>query len=131
MAKAAKTTPTKEAPPKMKKARPQELKPTVPPILFVSDRKMLELMEWAVSIGLASSERDFLQQIGFTPNNISRVRYGFQSFTKEHIYIAAKVFGANLNWLFDLEPNTLRNSKMKTPKEMLRDAVAAVEPYLK
>jgi phage host-nuclease inhibitor protein Gam len=94
--------------------------------LFISDQRMLRLLDWAIENKKAATETEYLDRIKFTRTNISNVRKGMQSFTKEHILNAATFTGANINWIFGLETNMMRKPG-KTTMAMLREAVMAVE----
>lgn len=98
--------------------------------MAISDEKMLLLMAEAIRKGVARNETDFLAKISFSRTNISNVRKGIQSFTREHIQLACELTGANANWIFGLESNVYRKSG-KDPIEQLKEAVIAVEAEFK
>jgi hypothetical protein len=90
---------------------------------------MFKLMNWAISTGLAKNDKDYFEKIGFQRTNISNVRRGHQSFSKDHIIAACKFTGANANWIFGIEPNMLRKDP-KHPLDQIKQAVAALEVQL-
>lgn len=99
----------------------------MPSKLFISDQRMLALMEWAVGrIKGIDTETEYLSRINFPRTNISNVRKGTQSFTKEHILNACMITGANVNWIFGIESNMIRKPG-KDPIHLLKQAVIAVE----
>lgn len=91
---------------------------------------MLQLMNWAIEDGLAKSQNDYLEKIGFTRTNISNTRRGKQGFRKEHILNACKLTGASADWIFGFTNTRLRKPARK-PVELLREAVRSVEAELK
>lgn len=94
-----------------------------------SDQRMLKVMEWAVKKGMAKHESDYLTKIGFSRTNISNVRTGHQSFSKDHIAEACRVTGANANWIFGLENNMFRKDS-KNPLDRARAALEEIEALL-
>lgn len=97
--------------------------------LFISDQRMLLLMKWAIDKGIAESENVYLEQIGFNRRNLYKLRAGDIGFTKVHILKAAELTGANINWIYGLESNMLRQ-KSQSAIEQLQAAVIAVETEL-
>ena len=91
---------------------------------------MLALLEWALQTGVAKSEKEYFELIGFARTNISNVRRGHQSFARDHIVNACKLTGANANWIFGFESNMMR-SPDKDPITRLKEAVIAVEQACK
>jgi len=100
------------------------------PKLFISDERMLQLMEWAIADGIAVNQADYLEKIGFTRTNISNTRKGQQGFTKEHIWNACQLTGASADYIFGFANTRLRKPERK-PMEQLREAVRAVDLELK
>jgi hypothetical protein len=100
------------------------------PKLFISDQRMLQLMEWAVKNEIVSGETQYLEQIEFARNSIVKVREGSQGFTKHHILNACKLTGASADWIFGLTNDMMRKAPKK-PIEFLKQAVLAVEQELK
>ena len=94
--------------------------------LFITDERMLIILAESVARGIAEHEKDYFEKIGFQRTNISNVRKGTQSFTKEHILAAAELTGVNINWLFGLENNMMRKEPVDI-LENLKNAVTAVE----
>jgi hypothetical protein len=101
----------------------------MPNNLFITDKRMLMLMEWAIDNKKATSETEYMEKINFARTNLSNVRKGLQSFTKEHILNAAVLTGANINWIFGLESNMMRKPG-KSAFELLKEAVVAVKGEL-
>ncbi|SFW16850.1 hypothetical protein [Chitinophaga sancti] len=98
--------------------------------LFIANQRMLQLIEFGIENELASTQKEFLEKIGFAPGNIGQVRSGIRSFTIEQILTAASITGANMNWVFGLEKNMLRDEKKLTPLESLKLAVTQIEEEL-
>ena len=98
--------------------------------LFITNTRMLELWDYAVARELVADDDAWCKKIGFARGNLSNVRTGLQSFTIKHILAAATVTGANVNWIFGLEPAMFRNKKQLTPLQMLHQAVKSVETEL-
>lgn len=100
------------------------------PKLFIADRRMLALLEYAIEKGIEPHEKAMLERIEFPRTNISNVRAGTQGFTKHHIFNMAKATGANINWIFGLENNMMRGIT-KRPIALLKEAVVIIEQELK
>jgi hypothetical protein len=98
--------------------------------LFISDARMLALISHAIEINLVASERQFLQSIDFNVSNITNIRNGNQSFTKEHIYNACKFTGASADWIFGFN-SEMKRKKTDKPIKILKQAVAMIEQELK
>jgi len=98
--------------------------------LFITDQRMLKLMEWAVQENLVRTETQYLEAIGFPRTNISNVRKGLQSFTKEHILNACKLTGASADYIFGFQTSH-RRVPVRNTIDLLKDAVKAVELELK
>jgi hypothetical protein len=101
--------------------------------LFIADQRMLELMTWAIAQEdkkLPSTQGEYLDLIGAKSGNIGALKKGIRGFTNEQILAAAKLTGANLNWIYGLEKNMFREGKSKTAIDLLKEAVKAVEQEL-
>lgn len=98
--------------------------------LDTPDERMLSLMQYAIDKGKAANERQYLLEINFPPTNISNIRRGHQSFTRDHILGACRFTGANANWIYGFESNMMRKPG-KTSIEQLKEAVIAVESEIK
>ena len=90
------------------------------PIGFISDRRMLELIELLKTENKIRFTQEFCDAIGFKKQNIRNVKMGAQHFTPEHIRKACKAFKRNANWIFDLEREPVRDkiSIMPLPKKL-------------
>jgi 5'-3' exonuclease len=97
--------------------------------LFISDQRMLILMDWAIDAGLAKNSREYCSKIKFERNSLSNVKTGHQSFTKQQIFNACILTGASADYIFGFT-NTIKRGGSKKPIEMLREAVMAVEGEL-
>lgn len=95
--------------------------------LFISDARMIQLMEYCVATGLAKNRAQWCNSIGYSPMNWSGLIAGRRGFTNAHILAAAKMYDVNLNWLFGLEENMLRTPEDLSPIEAIKAAVAALE----
>lgn len=98
--------------------------------LFITDERMLQLMEWAVQTGVAENETAFMAAIGFSRTNITNVRAGRQSFTREHILKACQLTGASADYIFGFTSQRLRKAPRRA-LDQLKEAVQAVELDLK
>jgi hypothetical protein len=98
----------------------------MPNKLFISDQRMLQLMEWAVANGMAANRGEYLDKIGFTRNNLNKVKKGIQSFQIEQILSACILTGASADYIFGLS-NEMTRKKVKQPLELLKEAVIAIE----
>jgi hypothetical protein len=102
----------------------------MPRKLFISDDRMLQLMEWAIRKGIAQGETDYLEKIDFARNSMPKVRQGIQGFTKIHILNACKLTGASADWIFGLTNNMMRKPPARAI-DLLKQAVTAVEQEIK
>lgn len=100
---------------------------TKPPI---SDKRMLQLMDYAIAKGIVASETEFLEAIEFSRTNLSNVKLGNQSFGRKHIFNACQLTGTNANWLFGFEANMLRK-ETKDPLQRLKEITVELEAQLK
>lgn len=91
---------------------------------------MLKLVAWAIDNSIAENETEYYEMIGFTRNNISLVRQGIASFTKEHILEACRITGASADYIFGFT-NTMQRKKPAKAMDLLKEAVAAVDQELK
>jgi hypothetical protein len=98
--------------------------------LFITNERMLQLMDWAINEEIAENETRYLEAIGFPRTNISNVREGIQSFTKDHIMKACKLTGASADYIFGFTTNMKRKPESK-PLDALKQAVKAVELELR
>ena len=101
----------------------------MPKKLFISDDRMLQLMEWAIRKGIADGETDYLDKIDFARNSMPKVRQGIQGFTKIHIQNACKLTGASADWIFGFT-NIMMRKPSTDPIEFLKEAVVSIEEEL-
>jgi hypothetical protein len=99
--------------------------------LFIADERMLKLMEYAISTGIVGTQKEFLDTIGARAGNAGQLRDGTRGFTVEQILEAAKLTKVNVNWLFGLEKNMLREDKKTSAIDILKSAVMAVDIELR
>lgn len=95
-------------------------------ILSIQNKRMLHLMDEVIALKFVTSEKEFLDKIGFTRNNIYKLRRGEISFTVEQIRKACEIFNVNANWIIGLEKVVFRKDKM-SPIEQIRAALIALE----
>jgi hypothetical protein len=94
--------------------------------LFITNERMLKLMDWAVSEDLAIDNADFLEKIGFTRTNIYKVKAGTNGFTNEQIWNACKLTGASADYIFGFTNSMMRKQPAKGV-DLLKQAVHTVE----
>lgn len=100
----------------------------MPKKLFISDERMLLLMAWAIDEGIANTETEYMEMISFPRTNISNVRKGLQSFTREHILNACTLTGASADYIFGFTNKIARKNGAK-PIQLLKEAVMAIENH--
>ena len=98
--------------------------------LSIPDSRMLALLDWSLANKLVSTEKEYFEKIKFARTNISNIRRGHQSFTRDHILEACKFTGANANWILGLETNMMRKESKK-PLDQIKQAIVALESELK
>lgn len=91
--------------------------------LPISDERMLVLMAYAIDKGLAKNETEYLNLIVFPRNSIWNVKRGTQSFTRDQIYNACKLTGANANWVFGFETQMMRKEDKDPVKRLMQLAL--------
>lgn len=98
--------------------------------LFISDERMLQLMEWAVHKGIVETETEYWEKIGFARTSISNVRAGTQGFRNYHICNACQLTGASADYIFGFT-NVIERRASPQPMNMLKQAVAAIEQEMR
>lgn len=92
---------------------------------LINDR-MFQLQDLAIKKGLVNSSQEWFKAIGSLYPNRSKYLDYTTGFTDEQKLAAAKMVGANLNWIFGLEANMIRKEP-KDPLEMIKAAVKMME----
>lgn len=87
---------------------------------------MFRLMDYAVSAGLVANEGEFLDKIGNTRTNITRLKRGLQGFSKEQILNACKLTGSSADYVFGFT-KVMQLKEVKDPIDVLKRAVAALD----
>lgn len=98
--------------------------------LFISDERMLQLMEWAVGQGIVATETEYWEKIEFGRTSISNVRAGTQGFRNYHILNACRLTGASADYIFGFT-NVITRKKSPEPYALLKQAVEAVGQELR
>lgn len=101
--------------------------------LFVSDARMLILMDFCVANQVNSIEKraDWCEKVGLGFNNLSNIKEGIRSFTKEQLYAASLEFNVSMEYLFGFSDEMFRKNKVKlTPLQLLKQAVVEIETEL-
>lgn len=102
----------------------------MPKKLFISDERMFKLMDIAIRQGLARTQTEYYEKIGFPPKSARVVKAGRQGFTREQIYKACKLTGTSADWIFGFT-NTLKRKPDTKPIEQLKAVVIALEQELR
>lgn len=98
--------------------------------LFITNERMLLLMQWAVRERVCENETEYLTSIGFPRTNLNNVKQGKLSFTKDHILKACELTGASADYVFGF--TNIRTRKTgKESIQLLKEALTAVELELK
>lgn len=71
----------------------KSIKPTV-------NERMFKLRDQAIFLGLATSEKNWCDQIGFVSQNINQVKRGKQAFTLDHIHNAVELVECSYDFIF-------------------------------
>ncbi|SHK93889.1 hypothetical protein SAMN05444266_101652 [Chitinophaga jiangningensis] len=98
--------------------------------LVITDRRMLELMEFTITKGKVGTKAEFLASIGANPRNQSNYQTGHQRFTVDMIRKAAEVYGIDTNWFFGFSARMKSNLKDLSTIELLKLAVSEAEKEL-
>ena len=93
------------------------------------DQRMLEVMEYCVINGTNGvvNHSDWMTRVGGSGGNISNIRVGHQSFTKDQMRGAGLAFNVNMEFLFGFSNEMFRYSEIQSAIDMLKAAVKAVE----
>lgn len=102
----------------------------MPKKLFISDERMLQLMQWAVDNRIVETETEYWEKIDFARTSISNVKAGTQGFRNYHIYNACRLTGASADYIFGFTNNLLRKP-LTRPIDLLKQAVHAVDEELR
>jgi hypothetical protein len=97
--------------------------------LFITDQRMIQLMEATIAAGKVKDATEYCKKIKFARNCLANVKRGHQSFTKKQIQNACLFTGASADYIFGFTSSIKRISS-KAPIDMLREAVMAVEGEL-
>ena len=95
----------------------------------ITNDRMFRLIDYWVRQGHEPDETSVLKKICFTPSNISNVRKGIQSFSRDHLFYIAELTGATLNWIYGLENNMFRK-EVKDPLERMKQLAIELESML-
>lgn len=102
----------------------------MPKKLFITEERMLKLVDLAIRQGLARNKTDYFDKIGFPSKSERIVKAGRQGFTREQIYNACVLTGASADYVFGFTTVIRRKPKTKAI-DQLKDAVMAIEIDLK
>lgn len=97
--------------------------------LFISDKRMLEVLEYCIESRLSgvTNLKDWSMLVGIDPNNLPAIRAGARGFTKEHIKAVGDQFGISMEFIYGYSDDMFRSKKGITPMQMLKAAVRAVD----
>lgn len=98
--------------------------------LFISDERMLQLMEWAIGQGIVATETEYWEKIDFARTSISNVKQGTQGFRTYHILNACRLTGASADYIFGFT-NVITRRRPPEPFALLKQAVEAVGQELR
>lgn len=98
--------------------------------LSIPDKRMLQLMEWAIQNKVAGSAKEYFEAIGFAPTNITNVKNGKQGFTRDQVEKACRLTGASADWILNLSEGMFRTEVQKSPVQLLREVTAQIEQQL-
>lgn len=102
----------------------------MPKKLFITDERMLKLIDYAVENGIVQTETEYLEKIDFPRTSIKIVRNGTQGFRKTHILNACNLTGASADYVFGFT-NVIKRKQSPKAMDLLKEAMAAVEVELK
>ena len=94
--------------------------------LYITNERMLKLMDWYLQQGRADNETQYMELIDFPRSNINNVRGNIQFFTREQIYNACKLTGASADFIYGFT-NVMMRSPGKKGIDQLREAMVTVE----
>lgn len=80
----------------------------------ISDRRMLQMIDALIIIGVIETRQEFLNAIGMRKENFNKILSKELGFQKEHITKACRIYKINLNWLFGIEKERFRE-EIKPP----------------
>lgn len=92
--------------------------------LKIWDERMFQLMDLLIYNKTVSTEKEFLESIGFAnTNNIKQVREGKQSFRHQHLLAASEQYNINMNWLYGRTSSKSFKEKAQSPIDLISDAL--------
>lgn len=96
------------------------------------DERMILIMQHAIDTKICETQKEFFDTIGFRATSLAQVRAGDHSFRHTHILAVAKKFGVNINWIYGLEANMIRELKRKhNPVARIRESLIEIEAAMK
>lgn len=102
----------------------------MPKKLAFQDQRMLDVMKFVIDneINGVDTQTKFLHSIGYmNANNISLVRKGSQSFTREHFSKACEVYKVDGNFFLDKKHTVMfKENRNVSAMAQLKEAVARV-----
>lgn len=87
---------------------------------YISDKKMLQLIDILKAQGSIRFDVDFCDAIGLLKQNLVNIRRDKNHFTAEHIENTIKHFQVNANWIFGISDKIFLHQK-STIKSTLFD----------
>lgn len=101
----------------------------MPAKLDIWNRRMFLLMDHCIDTGVCDSKKEFLESVGASISNLSKIRNGTTSFTIDHMVSACKKYKVSMNWITGLD-SQMKLEKSKTPLARLKDSVREMEAFL-
>lgn len=93
----------------------------------IIDKRMLDVMQYAIQTGKAESELKFMELVGNYKTNLYKIKDGKQNFTKEQMLEACKLTGVSADYLFGFTNKMLRKESKTSPIELLEQAIILIK----
>ena len=78
---------------------------------YISDKKMLILIDTLKSFNKIKYDIDFCNAIGLRKQNLTNIKNGINHFTPEHIEKVITLFKVNANWIFGISNKVFIDNK--------------------
>lgn len=95
------------------------------------NKRMIELIDYAVFNKMADNQTDFLKLIGISSvKNMYQIKSGKQSFRHEHFMNACIKFGVSMDWFYgftNVMKRTVSSKSKSDPIQLIKDALVILE----
>ena len=95
--------------------------------LNIWNSRMLHLIDYSIRKSIAVDTKDFCEKIHFDYLNLSKIKKGNLSFQIPQMINACKLTGTSMDYLCGLTNSMIKSSKIKTPIELIEQALITLK----